>query len=55
MENGENPRIENRDILERVLEVEVFFYPEECEVLEKEPIKTYNACIVQSIQEGDIS
>jgi hypothetical protein len=25
LENGENPRIENRDILERVLEEEVFF------------------------------
>jgi hypothetical protein len=35
--------------------VEVFFYAEEWEVLEKEPIKPDNACIVQSIQEGDIS
>jgi len=28
LENEENPRIENRDIPERVSEVEVFFYPE---------------------------
>jgi hypothetical protein len=55
LENGENPRIENRDIPERVSEVEVFFYPEEWEVLEKQPIKTNNTCIVQSMQEGDIS
>jgi hypothetical protein len=55
LENEENPRIENRDIRERVSEVEVFFYPEEWEVLEKQPINTDNTCIVQSIQEGDIS
>jgi hypothetical protein len=55
LENGENPRIENRDIPERVSEVEVFFYPEEWEVLEKQPIKSDNTCIVQSMQEGDIS
>jgi hypothetical protein len=55
LENGENLRIENRYIPERVLEVEVFFYPKEWEVLEKEPIKTDIACIVQSMQEGDIS
>ena len=55
MENGENPRIENRDIRERVLEMEVFFYLEEWEVLEQEPIKTDNACIVHRMQEGDIS
>jgi hypothetical protein len=29
LENEENPIIENRDIPERVSEVEVFFYPEE--------------------------
>jgi hypothetical protein len=55
LENEENPRIENRDIRERVSEVEVFFYPEEWEVLEQQPIKTDNTCIVQSMQEGDIS
>ena len=55
LENGENPRIENRDIRERVLEMEVFFYLEEWEVLEQEPIKTDNACIVHRMQEGDIS
>jgi len=55
LENGENSRIENRDIRERVLEMEVFFYLEEWEVLEKEPIKTDNACIVHRMQEGDIS
>ena len=49
LENGENPIIENRDIRDRALEVEVFFYPEEWEVLEQEPIKTDNACIVQSM------
>jgi hypothetical protein len=55
LENEENPRIENRDIPERVSEVEVFFYPEEWEVLEQQPIKIDNTCIVQSMQEGDIS
>jgi hypothetical protein len=55
LENGENPRIENRDIPERVLEVEVFFYPEEWEVLEQEPIKADNECLLQSMQESDIS
>jgi hypothetical protein len=55
LENGENPIIENRDIRDRALEVEVFFYLEEWEVLEQEPIKTDNACIVQSMQESDIS
>jgi hypothetical protein len=55
LENEENLRIENRDIPERVSEVEVFFYPEEWEVLEQQPIKTDNTCIVQSMQEGDIS
>jgi len=55
LENGENPIIENRDIRDRTLEVEVFFYLEEWEVLEQEPIKTDNACIFQSMQESDIS
>jgi hypothetical protein len=55
LENGENLRIENRDIPERVSEVEVFFYPKEWEVLEQQRIKTDNICIVQSMQEGDIS
>jgi hypothetical protein len=50
-----NPRIENRDIPERVSEVEVFFYPEEWEVLDQQPIKNDNTCIVQNMQEGDIS
>jgi GTP-dependent phosphoenolpyruvate carboxykinase len=49
LENEENLRIENRDIPERVSEVEVFFYPEEWEVLEQQPIKTDNTCIVQSM------
>jgi hypothetical protein len=49
LKNGENPIIENRDIRDMALEVEVFFYPEEWEVLEKGPIKTDNACIVQSM------
>jgi hypothetical protein len=49
LENEENLRIENRDIPERVSEVEVFFYPEELEVLEQQPIKTDNTCIVQSM------
>jgi hypothetical protein len=35
--------------------VEVFFYPEEWEVLEQQKIKRDNTCIVQSMQEGDIS
>ena len=35
--------------------MEVFFYLEEWEVLEQEAIKTDNACIVQRMQEGDIS
>jgi hypothetical protein len=55
LENGENPRIENRDIRDTVLEVEVFFYPEEWEVLEQEPIKADNECLLQSMQESDIS
>jgi hypothetical protein len=49
LENRENLRIKNRDIPERVSEVEVFFYPEEWEVLEQQPIKTNNTCIVQSM------
>jgi len=49
LENEKHLRIENRYIPERVSEVKVFFYPEEWEVLEKQPIKTDNTCIVQSM------